>query len=297
VIATPEERGLPLLQIFHTGMCRTQQTSFSFDPTAHQDAYAQLLLEPCGHHGPPSDESLTSPFYPDPSQRVLSVYFSWGVCCVINVEALLELARDRAGEDIRWDEWGADTIEVHVGELEKVAQTWVSGCRLFSVARFEGEKEGAIEPCCLRIFDLSPAGRGKHLESKVDGGEMKRWVSPGLGGHRLPWEMEEVWDVTTGHDTITFHIVSVLIFLSTSSWLNKGFVLAPPFRLPMVTRVPMTNCMCGVCEDGGPSIVKQSLLEARGNVRGYRHGPLTRQSCLNLGLGCRSPSPPQLVDT
>ena len=176
---------------------------------------------------------------------------------MINVEALLKLAQDRMEEDIRWDEWGADTIEVHVGEMGKVVQIWVSGCRLFSVVLFEGEKEeGNKEPSFLRIFDLSPTGRAKHLEKKVDGGEMMSWASSGLGGHRLPWDMEEVWDATTGCDTITFHIVSVFLFLYTSSQLNEGFVLAPPFRLPTVGPVPMTNCMCGVCEDCGLSTVK-----------------------------------------
>jgi len=256
VIADPGKHGPPQLQIFHTRMCQTQRTSFSFNPTDHQDVYAKILLEPCGHYGHLSDEFLTPPFYPDPSQRILSVYFSWGMCYVINVEALLKLARDRVEEDIRWDEWGADTIEVHVGEMEKVAKTWVSGCQLFSVAPFKGEEEMTREPSCLRHFDLSPAGRAKYLENKADGGGMKRWVSPGLDGHRLPWDMEEIWDVTTGHDTITFHIVSVFLCPSTSSQLNKNFALVPLFRLPMVSRAPMTNCMCGVCEDNSSSSVK-----------------------------------------
>ena len=253
-IATRGGKNPPQLQIFHTGMCRTSQTSFFFHPTHHGDAeYAQPLLGPYGQHAPLLDESLVStPFYPDPSQRILAICFMWGVCCVINVEALLKLARDREEEDIRWDEWGLDTIEVHVGETKNIVQTWVSGCRLFTVALFEdGEDDKGGEPSCLRIFDLSPAGRTKHLEKRTDRGKPKRWISPSSGRYRLPWDMEEVLDATTGYDSITFHIVSIFLFLSTSSWLNEGFVLAPFLRPQMRCRVPTTNCTCGVCEDGG----------------------------------------------
>ena len=59
-----------------------------------------------GGYKPSPQEILTAPFYPEPSQRILALStepqkeFS-----IMRVETLLRFARERAGKEIRWEDW------------------------------------------------------------------------------------------------------------------------------------------------------------------------------------------------
>jgi hypothetical protein len=219
------------------------QTSFSF-PTACLGAPCLCLsLESCGYI-PSPDELKTAPFYPDCSQRILALYFGQhGTCYAINVELLLELAREREGQDVGWDEWGANTIEVHIGDPDNLREIWASGCRLFCTVS-AGMDDGGDDPSYLRIYDFSRAGRAKYLRAldRASGGGRARRISPSVDGCKLPWNSVDFRYaiLTTGHDSIVFCIVSVLIFLSISSQLNEGFVFVGLSRLRTLR---MANCL------------------------------------------------------
>jgi hypothetical protein len=56
-------------------------------------------------------------FLPGPFSAYTRRSFWPCTCYTINVELLLELAREREGQDVGWDEWGAHTIEVRGGGM------------------------------------------------------------------------------------------------------------------------------------------------------------------------------------
>ena len=207
--------GPPRLQIFNTEQGGAIQTLF-FLPTAFSDApRLHLSVEPCGHI-PSPDDSKAAPFYPDHSQRVLAVCPGWGgACYVINTELLLKLARERKGQGVGWDEWGSHTTEAHVGDLGTLSEVWTSGCRLFCIV------SGVDMACYLRMYDFSHAGRTKYLRtpdvSSEGGGG--RLISPRLYGHELSWNLTYFCDtfLIRGHESIILWVVSILVFLSTSS--------------------------------------------------------------------------------
>jgi hypothetical protein len=134
----------------------------------------------------------------------------------INVELLLGLAREREGQDVGWDEWGIHTIEVHVGHRGSPGKIWVSGCRMFCTMSDGADDDHSTY---LRIYNFSHAGRAKYLrtlDTASEGGGTRR-LSPSLDGHKLPWTFGGSWgvDLTIGHDSLAFCVVSILIFLFT----------------------------------------------------------------------------------
>ena len=168
-------------------------------------------------HIPSHYELETAPFYQDCSQRILAVYFTqFGVCYVINAELLLELAREREGQNVGWDEWGIRTIEVRVGARGIFSEVWVSGCRLFCTIPEVVDDEGE-EPFYLQIYDLSYAGRAKHLHAvdRANKNEGARRILTSLDGYKLPWGPIDFYKAlsTTGHDSFVFWIVSIPAFL------------------------------------------------------------------------------------
>jgi hypothetical protein len=188
------------------------RTSFSFS-NAHQGLYdPHLFIEPCGHIPSPG-EFTTAPFYPDRSQRMLAVYFDLATCYAINTELLLKLARERGGQHVGWDEWGARTIEVRGGGINFTRPMWVSGCRLFYTVSGAAHDNG---PTYLQVHDFSHVGCGKHLRTPhgTSEGERARWFLLNLDGYKLPWNLDDSWnmDLTTGHDSLVFRTVSIPIF-------------------------------------------------------------------------------------
>jgi hypothetical protein len=230
VLVDSDQEDPPRLQIFDTKQATITEptrTSFFF-PTAYMNAPTlSLSSEPCGHI-PSPDELMTAPFYSDPSQRILSLYFGqYDACFAVNAELLLGLAREREGQDVGWEEWGAHTIEI--GGLNRLAHIWVSGCRLFCILSDDVYGEDLLR---LQIYDFSHAGRAKHLRTldSVSEGGGTRWISPSLHGYGLPWGVLDLWDVTVGHDSIFFCVVSILIPTPTSSRLNGGSKPVVPSR-------------------------------------------------------------------
>ena len=214
--------GCPHLHIFDTKqetIMKPTQTSFSlFFP--HEAAFfSQFASEPCGHVLSPV-ELMIAPFYPDPSQRILALsYRVHGKCHVINVELLLELAKEREGQHVMWEEWIAHTIEVQLGDL--LGHTWVSGCRLYcTMSSFVGGGDGVESH--LRIYDFSHAGRSKHLRTldAPGGGRGTREISPSLDGYKLPWNPDSLVAPVGGHDSIVFYPVSIRASPSTGSQLE-----------------------------------------------------------------------------
>ena len=190
------------------------QTSFSFSTAYPTASYLGLSIEPCGHI-PSPDELAAAPFYSDHSQRILVFYLGqYGTCHTINAELLLGLAQEGEGQDVGWDEWGIHTIEVHVRYRGGLGKIWVSGCRMFCTMSNGADDDN---PTYLRIYDFSHAGRAKHLRTldKAREGGGTRRLSPSLGGYKLPWTFVGSWgvDLTIGHDSLAFRVVSILTFL------------------------------------------------------------------------------------
>ena len=207
----------PELQIFDTGQGIAREpieTSFSFSLDYLKPRNLWLSIEPYGYI-PSLDELMIAPFYPDRSQRILAVHFvQRGPCYTINTELLLELAREREGQDVEWDEWGIYTIEVRGGGLGDLSQIRVSGCRLFCIAPDGADNDDSSH---LWIYDFSHVGRAKYLctPDRASEGGGTRQISPSLDGYKLPWNSIDPCDAisTRGHDNTTFCIVSIFIFL------------------------------------------------------------------------------------
>ena len=90
-----------------------------------------------GAHKPSAAESL-APFHQDPSQRIVALNVGYAPYpLVLQVGALLEL-KNRGEADIEWDEWKSHVAFPHFrSDHEDTSETWVSGCRLFSLCSVE----------------------------------------------------------------------------------------------------------------------------------------------------------------
>lgn len=210
----PQERVPPHLYVFNT-KCETTpspvKASFSFS-SAHVTFPTHLLSEPCGYT-PSPDELATAPFYPDPSHRILAVGVENRWWYVINAELLLELARERRGQNVGWDEWRTRCIPVSVKDLAGINSIWVSGCRLFCAVSRGTDGSQAY----LRIHDFNRACRAKNLDtpSGIGMGGRSRETSPDLNEYQLPWNASDLrrGTMTTAHDSIILCVVSILIAL------------------------------------------------------------------------------------
>ena len=221
VVESNDRRGgRPRFHVFDTKQgtdMKPTQTTFYLSSAHDAHRFLYFTTEPCGHV-PSPDELMTAPFYSDPDQRILALrYKEPDECFVINVELLLELAREREGQGVMWDEWAAHTVEVQVGELDLLDHIWVSGCRLYcTVSNEENDAESY-----LRIYDFSYAGRFKHLRTLdgTSGGRGSGQISQTSDGYKLPWHPGDFYYVTPvkGHDSIVFCVVSLFIFLSIDS--------------------------------------------------------------------------------
>ncbi|KAF9643840.1 hypothetical protein BDM02DRAFT_3191141 [Thelephora ganbajun] len=187
------------------------ETSFFFSSAYPKAPTWYISSEPCSHT-PSPDELMTAPFYSDPSQRILAMYFGrCDACHIINIEQLLELAREQVYQEVEWEEWRTHAVEVPVGEEDCIGHIWVSGCRLFcTVSDGLGSEGDALS--YLRVYGFGHAGRAKHLHAldraSEDGGT--RWISPILEEHELPWDILGFYDVTVGHDSILFCVEDII---------------------------------------------------------------------------------------
>ena len=202
------------------------------------DASFRLLSDPYGY-APLPDELTTSPFYSDPSQRILALSIDEYEWLTINVELLLELAREREGSRIEWEEWGVNTIQIQVGE-DTINRIGVFGCRLFCI--MSSMDEGGIPLSYLRTYDLNHAGRAKHLRvvGSLDSDGGVRRISPSLDGYKLPWHPGGLDGATlsAGHDGFIFCVVSTLRSCSRRFTTERRFSVCrffqerDPFSIP-----------------------------------------------------------------
>ena len=157
-----------------------------------------------GGHKPSPQEMLAAPFYPDPSQRILalSTELQWGFY-VMKVETLLRLVRERAGEDIQWEEWKSYMIETVPQRQPHTAYhrgSWVSGFRLFSTFVALCDRG-----CNLCVHDFSPHASTKFLHKLDDGRTVMR---PSVESVLLPWNGICIRSLSFGHDSIVAELVS-----------------------------------------------------------------------------------------
>ena len=117
------------------------------------------------------------PFYPDPSQRVLVLYFYQREgyprkvprICVVRSETLLRLARlarEQGKNLVEWDTWKKFTVALDADEVpgaDTYTQYSVSGSRFMKVATNETKKWANI-----RVYDLSHWSR-QHPDAELDG--------------------------------------------------------------------------------------------------------------------------------
>ena len=177
-----------------------------FHPPTTYD-YWNWVTEAAGYKPSPQD-ILTAPFYSEPSQRILA--FSLGLegsMLVMKVETLLRLSRERAGEEVQWQEW--ETYLLKTPTLHTLhTQPWVSGSRLFRPCR-----RGRGNRCELHVYDFSARGHMKSLHQSAGNGSEA--VYPSVRYH-LPWLAIDIQDINFGHDSMVFQVVSPFFILMTA---------------------------------------------------------------------------------
>ena len=124
------------------------QTTFCFDPSSPDWLQMSHFNSEPGGYEPSQEDDRFTPFYPDPSQRVLVVepHYVIGFFAV-RTERLLMLARERKGENLQWGEWKAHTTWVSC-KLESPLY-WVSGPLVFSVTPTQSHQR------TMEVYDFS----------------------------------------------------------------------------------------------------------------------------------------------
>ena len=169
------------------------QTTFYFDP-------CEQVVALFGGHEPSCGATFT-PFYPDPSQRILVFYFEdFERLLVIKPETALRLARERNGEDLPWEEWNDHVTWVHA-ELE-VEGIWVSGSRLYCAYSCD---DGYCVPS-MQVYDLSAKAPGRGEEAGKDGSN--QYMAPTLT-QDLPSELTNIRSWYGCYDSIVFVLVNI----------------------------------------------------------------------------------------
>jgi hypothetical protein len=143
-----------------------------------------------GGYKPTPEDLLTASFYPDSSQRILTLSLGHqGEFFVIMVETLLRLAREQAGRVIRWEEWEPYLVETFLGGERQTQihypRSWVSGFRLL---RLTITRDGSG----LDVYDFSARGRMKFLQLE---GDDHKVMHPSVMGCHLPCGTSDTYDV------------------------------------------------------------------------------------------------------
>ena len=206
VSAAPFKRGGPprllLLDTERMSLGTPTQTWFR-GPTSSS---RWTCISEAGGYKPSPQDTLTAPFYPDPSQRIFALSLKpQRTLRVIKVETFLRLARERAGREVQWREWKSHLVETLLKrELDRSqeVQPWISGFRLFHVSTVPDD---IIRSCDLHVYDFSGQGRMKSLQPTDNGHQV---MHPSVTGHRLPWKVVDMDNVSFGHDSLVFQVVS-----------------------------------------------------------------------------------------
>jgi len=171
------------------------QTTFYFDPYLHKDLEIPGIASDLGGHEPSREDDLSAPFYPDPSQRVLVLGFLGNLCLlIVKVEALFELAQEREGEDIQWEEW-----QTHMTWVQCTRHTTgfgVSGHRL--CCRYSTESGGVL----MDVYDFGAGASDVRHTETTEGGAVWR-VAPDIT-KALPWRVDDILISYGCHDSIAF---------------------------------------------------------------------------------------------
>jgi len=158
------------------------------------------MVEDGGHEPSPQD-TMVAPFYPDPSQRILGVLVKIRDCLVMKVETFLELARERAGGEFQWEEWGPYLLKARMERKSypiPFVRSWVSGSRLFRVALPQTGYTAS-----LHVFDFSPRSRMKHFWRCPTG-----IMDPNVNEFHLFRGSTRMRNVSFGHDSVVYQLVS-----------------------------------------------------------------------------------------
>ena len=218
--ASREPATPPRLVLLNTKQTTTDdktfaQTTFNFDPHDHTDLGVVGLHFELGGYEPSLEEGLLAPFYPDTSQRVLTVEFATsGDLFVMRVETLLRLARARGGGDLQWEEWQAHVVRVQYRGT-RIYNLWVSGARLFCIYSAELEFRKAV----LDMYDFSAQASGKYTEA-TKGGTVQRAARPSIT-HNLPWIAPTIGFASSGHDSIAILVVIAPCLLGSNPKLTQ----------------------------------------------------------------------------
>jgi hypothetical protein len=188
------------------------QTFFSLSPHFTYSKHSYPLLLERGVYKPSLAESL-APFHPDPSQRIAVLRLpSASHYLVLQVGGLLEFLRSHEGSVVEWDEWKSHVVIPSIDlDRRHTVRVWVSGCRLFSLYFTDPILDFQME-----VYDFSVRGRAKYLNKQVD----KHF--PGVTclsstGVVAQVRLDDVLDAHSGHDSIVFYGVSVMV-LFCSLW-------------------------------------------------------------------------------
>ena len=178
-----------------TGDKEFTQTTFYFNSRGDKPWSIPDIVSDLGGHVPSREDELFSPFYSDPSQRVLALAFS-GSISVVKTETLLTLARERKGERLHWGEW-----RTHITWIERDGYTsrlWVSGSRLCCV-QLTGSGEMLMD-----VYDFGAQASAECVESVEDG--VSQRLTPSIT-QILPFEINEVIISHGCHDSLSFVLV------------------------------------------------------------------------------------------
>lgn len=181
------------------------QTSFHLSPYFRDSGHLYPILER-GAHKPSPAESL-APFYQDPAQRIVALSMTYAdYYLVFQAEALLRMAEDRKGCEIEWDEWKKIVLIPSIRELDPV-NVWVSGSHLLCIT-----SEFILPEAKIEMYDFSIQGRKDYLSKRTnrDLGGVRYLESTGINA-RHPWNIDELLDSSSSHDSILFFHVSVLL--------------------------------------------------------------------------------------
>jgi len=174
------------------------QTSFRLSPYFRGSGHLFPHLER-GAYKPSPSESV-APFHQDPAQRIVVLSMTYADCyLVFQAEALLRLAEDRKGSEIEWDDWKSIVIIPHIRDPDPV-DVWVSGSQLLCIT-----SESTLQEIEIEVYDFSIRGRKDYMSKRInrDLDGVRYLTSTGIRA-RHPWDVDELLDSTSGHDSILF---------------------------------------------------------------------------------------------
>jgi len=179
---SPDAVEIPYLVLLDTSVPATPSSvpsdvHFVCDPRYH-GMRVRVEAEDAGWSDLSGVIGQDTPYYPDPSKRILALVFHLGAgkstkgqgVCLVHSEALLSLAREKGGGIVEWDAWEKFTFTPDMDEdLDpNVSPKYsVSGSRFVMVGINEIERWAKI-----KVYDLAHWSR-QHRDAGLGGDERK----------------------------------------------------------------------------------------------------------------------------